>query len=365
MSKPLFSIWISLVLVPCLFFISSQAQNSSPSTTKTHILGIMYRVNNYQKGIAGDSEGRNWKTGTWYTGVMAFYKATGDSTLLQQAISWAQNNEWKVGNEWIYPANRLTCVQTYLEIFRIRHDSTMIRDAVDYMNSQITRTEPAYLSGWDYVDALYVGAPAYAILGNITGQKKYYDFMNRVFWEVADQLLDEDENLFYRDSEARFIEKSKNGKKVIWSRGNGWAIASLPRILENMPDEAPAQKKYTELLGKMAASLANCQGQDGLWRCNLADADEFPVPETSGTAFFTYALAWGINRGILDSVRYTPVVLKAWDGLCKAVNEEGKVCWGQSVARGPGTVSEEDSGEYVSGAFLLAGSEMFQLLSRE
>lgn len=325
----------------------------------------MHKVNNYQISVSGSNPGRNWKTGTWYTGVMAFYHTTHDTSLLNQAVRWSEKNDWKVGTEWFYPANRLTCVQTYLEIYRIHKDPEIIQDAIEFMNTQMERTEPAYLSGWDYVDALYVGAPAYAMLGKITGENKYFDFINRVFSEVTDQLFDKDESLFYRDNEARFIEKSKNGKKVIWSRGNGWVIASLPRILENLPVDNPFYPKYSDLLKNMAAALAKCQGTDGLWRSNLADEKEYPAPESSGTAFFIYAISWGMNHGIIDPETYLPVVIRAWEGLCNLVDNEGKVCWGQKVARGPGEVSETDSDEFVTGAFLLAGSEMIRLTKED
>jgi rhamnogalacturonyl hydrolase YesR len=355
---PFFPAVLSLLFIyPALI----HSQDTSKEFDKDYITAIMYRVNQHQKENAGGSENRNWKRGTWFTGIMAFYQATGDTDLLNQAINWAEENEWRIGNELIYPANRLTCAQTYFEIFYVKHDSSMIRKAGVYMDSQLLRTEPAYLSGWDYIDALYVGAPAYAMLGKITGEKKYIDFMNRIFTETKEQLYDKSESLFYRDNEARFIEKSKNGKKVLWSRGNGWAIASLPRILRHLPKSNSYYNHYAELLKEMAASLAKRQGSDGLWRSNLADQDEYPMPESSGTAFFTYAMAWGINNGLLDPGIYIPVVHKAWKGLCNVVNEQGKVCWGQLVARGPGKVAEEDSDEYVTGAFLLAGSEMLKL----
>ncbi|MCD4732355.1 MAG: glycoside hydrolase family 88 protein, partial [Bacteroidales bacterium] len=168
--------------------------------------------------------------------------------------------------------------------------------------------------------------------------------------------------LFYRDSKARFNEKSKNGKKILWSRGNGWVMAALPRMMMYLPEKNLYYKKYQDLLISMAAALKKRQGEDGFWRVNLDDPDEFPMPESSGTAFFTYAIAWGINNGILNPAIYTPVIQKAWKGLCNVVDEEGKVCWGQKVGRSPVEVNEEDTGEYVSGAFLLAGSEMLKLV---
>jgi len=361
MKKSLFPFFPAVILLMSIFPAIIHSQVTFKEFDKDYITAIMYRVNQYQIENAGRSDNRNWKRGTWFTGVMAFYQATGNNDLLNQAINWAQENEWRVGNELIYPANRLTCAQTYFEIFYVKHDSSGIGKAREFMDSQLLRTEPAYLSGWDYIDALYVGAPAYAMLGKITGEKKYADFMNRIFAETEEQLYDKSESLFYRDNEARFVEKSKNGKKVLWSRGNGWAMASLPRILRYLPKSNPYYNHYADLLKEMAASLLKRQGSDGFWRSNLADPDEYPMPESSGTAFFTYAMAWGINNGVLDREVYIPIVQKAWKGLCNAINEQGKVCWGQLVARGPGKVDQEDSDEYVTGAFLLAGSEMLKI----
>ena len=331
---------------------------------KGFIIGLMEKVNNYQIEANGKKVNNNWKQSTYYTGVMAFYQVTKDQKLLEQAFNWSNKNNWETGNEMFFPANRLTCTQTYLQIFYEKHDSGMIKNTKEYLDAELLVTEPAYLRGWYYVDALYVGVPPFMMMSAITGEDKYADYGNRIFWELSDQLFDNDEGLFYRDSEARFNEKSRNGKKVHWSRGNGWAIAALPRILSYLPVEDPNYKHYSELLQKMVVSIAECQGEDGLWRTNLADFEDYPEPESSGTAFFTYAIAWGINNGILDWKKFEPVIRKSWKGLCDVVNEEGKVCWGQPEARKPGKVKEEDSDEFVSGAFLLAGSEMIRFVKK-
>ena len=57
------------------------------------------------------------------------------------------------------------------------------------------------------------------------------------------------------------------------------------------------------------------QGADGLWRSSLLDAAHYPNPETTGSACFTYAIAYGINAGLLDATTYIPVVAAAWEGL--------------------------------------------------
>jgi rhamnogalacturonyl hydrolase YesR len=111
----------------------------------------------------------------------------------------------------------------------------------------------------------------------------------------------------------------------------------------------------------MAIALKNRQSPDGFWYPNLDDSAQFPVKETSGTAFFVYGFAYGINNGILAKDEYLPVVEKGWQVLCESVNDEGKVQWGQRVGDRPTPIKQEDSHEYVSGTFLLAASEVYQL----
>lgn len=357
-----------LLIILCFFysgFQSVQGQVLSEDTItvfdKEYILQIMNKVNDYQQNHPGWTDDRNWERATYYTGLMTFYNATKDQKILDQAISWAESHDWKVGNEPMFPANRFTCVQTYIEIFYHTKDTSHIEKSKAYMDEEILKTEPAYLRGWYYIDALYVGPPAFVMMSTATNNSKYTDYSNRVFWEIADQLYDEDAGLFYRDSKARNEKQSKNDRKILWSRGNGWVMAALPRILSYLPKENSYYEKYQKLLISMAEALKERQGEDGFWRSNLDDSYEYPMPESSGTAFFTYAIAWGINNGVLNPAVYKPIVEKAWTGLCNVVDTEGKVGWGQKVGREPANVKKEDTAEYVSGAFLLAGSEVLKM----
>jgi len=324
------------------------------------ITAIMHKVNNRQIKHPWRSSDRNWIRATWYTGVTAFHEVTGDPKLLAQAVAWSKKHKWRVGTE-PHPANRLTCVQTYLQIHELTGEAEAIGPSKKYMDSRLGLTRPAHQRGWGYIDTLYVGPPAFAMMSRITGDEKYNKYMHRVFGEVADYLFDENEGLFYRDNKARTKDKSPTGRKVLWSRGNGWVMAGLPRILRYIPKDDPNRTRYEKLLKTMAYSLIRRQGSDGFWRANLADDSHIPVPESSGTGFFTYSMAWGINNGLLDRETYLPVVRRAWKALCGAVNEEGRVCWGQHVGRGPYRIKREHSHEYVTGAFLLAGSEMLKM----
>jgi rhamnogalacturonyl hydrolase YesR len=152
-----------------------------------------------------------------------------------------------------------------------------------------------------------------------------------------------------------------DGKKVIWSRGNGWAIAGIARILKYLPKDHASYKRYELIFKDMAQSLKDRQSEEGFWYMNLADPEDFPQKETSGTSFFIYGLAYGINTGLLDAREFLPVVEKAWKSVYSAVSDEGKVQWGQGVGDRPVLIQEEDSHEFVSGTFLLAASEVYKL----
>lgn len=194
----------------------------------------------------------------------------------------------------------------------------------------------------------------------MTGEEKYVNWMGACFWDVHEEIYDPDADLFYRDARSK-PRKTKNGKKVIWSRGNGWAFGGLTRILKYLPAEHPSYPKYKSLYLKMAESLAKRKQADCFWRSNLDDPEQFAMKESSGTGFFTYGITWGINNGILNRERFLPVAKKAWTALASVVNEDGQVGWSQPAGGGPGKVAEADTSKFGTGIFLLAASEVFLL----
>ena len=111
----------------------------------------------------------------------------------------------------------------------------------------------------------------------------------------------------------------------------------------------------------MAARIASIQPENGLWCTSLLNPDAYPGGETSGTGFYCYALAYGINSGLLSKHEYLPVVKKAWEGLNAAVNDEGMLGYVQQIAGSPDIIRGEGWEVYGSGAFLLAGSEVIKL----
>ena len=128
-----------------------------------------------------------------------------------------------------------------------------------------------------------------------------------------------------------------------------------------MPATYPGRQKYVAQFQEIAKSLAGLQGQDGLWRPGLLDAKAYPLPEVSGSAFITYGMTWGIRNDLLDRKQYEPIIKKAWAGLLTHIYQDGRLGSIQPIGASPDKFTLTSSYVYGVGAFLLAGSEIYQL----
>ncbi|MEA3288376.1 MAG: glycoside hydrolase family 88 protein [Candidatus Marinimicrobia bacterium] len=356
-----------LVLILGLLIWLSPGIGDSGSTllTSVQVKKQMKAVAKYQIKNPSRHRSKNrdfpngWVPASFYIGVMAAHEATGDKYYLKQARKWAEANNYAMGPR-LRHADDHACGSVYLSLHADspkKHRIEAVRAVYDTLMShpKLGRKD------WSWCDALFMSPPTLAQLGQVTGQKKYHKFLHQLYWDTAEHLFDKNEALFYRD-QRYFYRRSANGYKVFWSRGNGWVIAGLPRIIVNLPEKDKQRQSYIELFKTLAASLVVLQGEDGLWRSSLLDAAEYPNPESSGSGFITYALAWGVNQGHLDPAKYESAVILGWSGLVQAVHEDGKIGWVQDIGMDPRDVSYDDTHAYGAGAFLLAGSEMIKLL---
>ena len=199
-----------------------------------------------------------------------------------------------------------------------------------------------------------------------TGDQKYLDYMHQAYFDTVAHLLDPETGLYFRDH--RYIPdgqgnelREANGDKVFWSRGIGWVLASVPRILERMPGEHPYREAYLALYKNLAVEVIKYQQEDGFWRTSLLDPECFPAKESSATSLFVYGLAWGISQGILEKETYLPVVNNAWEALQACIHDSGMIGWVQLPAFNPRDVKFEHNIDYGAGAFLLAGVGMLSI----
>lgn len=210
------------------------------------------------------------------------------------------------------------------------------------------------------VRCLVHGSPVYAKLFTLTGDRKYLDFMNREYRASYDYLFDKDEQLFYRD-QRYFDKREANGQKVFWGRGNGWVLAGLVEILQALPENEDTREFYRDLFVRLSNRIAGLQSADGYWHASLLDPASYPSPETSSTGFITYALAWGVNNGLLERTKFMPVIEKGWKAMVDALEPDGKLGYVQPIGADPRKVTREMTEVYGVGAFLLAGCQMCKI----
>jgi len=210
---------------------------------------------------------------------------------------------------------------------------------------------------WCWADALFMAPRTWMQLTTVTGDQRYLEYADKEYWTTVDYLFSDDYGLFFRDSRF-FTKKSDNGNPVFWSRGNGWVFAGLPLIIEEIPQDHPSKRKYLALYRKMAKALIKVQNPNGFWPASLMDADKVKTPETSGTGFITFGLAWGVNNGYFTEKEIVEAVKKGWAALASSVDKKGMLHWVQQIGRAPDPVKENDTQLYGVGALLLAASEM-------
>ncbi|MCS3938733.1 rhamnogalacturonyl hydrolase YesR [Salinibacter ruber] len=301
-----------------------------------------------------------WIDCAMYTGMMAGYRATGEQAYLDSTQAWAERLDWQLGPRFRHADDH--CVgQVYLEVYRERPEVAEIQPTLSRMRQIMANPQPGNVA-WDWADALFMAPPVLTRMGAVTETKRPFDFMADQFREASAPLYDPAYGLYYRDK--RFLDaRSENGKKVFWSRGNGWVLAGIARVLQDLPEDHSSRDWFEERFRSMSKAVACTQQESGFWRPSLLDPQAYPQPETSGTGFFTYALAWGINSGLLSKDIYGPIVSRAWTSMVReSVNEEGRVGWVQQPGDRPAPVEENRAEPYGAGAFLMAGSQVKQRL---
>jgi rhamnogalacturonyl hydrolase YesR len=363
---------LAAVVVAVLCASSAPARADSGSTlSREQILADMEWMASAQLAALGEQTPIDWEGATMYAGLADLARVSSKPAYGNALLQMGKKTGWRPLHNEREPhnADRIAIGQAILAVYADKRDPAIIEPLktikldplVEHLKQTAADTDRLV---WSWCDALFMGAPAMTRMSALTGDRKYVDAMDREWWKVMGKLYDTEEHLVYRDE--RFIKpRSKNGKKVFWSRGDGWVMAALPRVLSYLPEDYPTRGKYVEVFRQMAERLASIQGADGLWRSSLLDPAEYPGPEASGTAFFCYGIAWGINQGLLDKQKYLPVVTKAWAGLLAARRPDGLLGFVQDVSDQPGPTRPDTSKWYATGAFLMAGTELMKLAPLE
>jgi rhamnogalacturonyl hydrolase YesR len=332
------------------------------------VLATMERAADWQLANPSKQPSTGWVQGAFDTGLGALARVSAKPQYAAALRQVGAANGWKLGPR-VYHADDLCIGQTYLELYRTARAPWMIA-AVQQRCDQLLAhppddnldfSSPGHTDRWSWCDSLYMAPPAWLGLAAATGKRAYRDYAVAHWWQTSAYLFDAQENLFFRDS-TYFGKREPNGRKVFWARGNGWVLGALAHMLELLPAEDPARPRFEAQFREMAARVAGLQQADGTWAASLLDPESCsPRKEMSGTGFFCYGLAWGVNHHLLDGSEYRPAAQKAWQALVEAVSPEGRLSCVQPIGAAPKAFPPESTEAYGPGALLLAGSEVCRL----
>jgi rhamnogalacturonyl hydrolase YesR len=368
MIKKIISAGLMLNMLVCIM-VAQDVANTKKFFDRKYIESTMELVTKWQLAHP-NHEPRDWTNGAFYAGVFAAWETTHSQSIYQAMIDMGNAVGWTPYRRW-YHADDIAICQMYVDLYRIEKRQEMIRPLIDTLDKFIANPYPTRgieVIKWWWCDALFMAPPTLVKLGLTTDNEEYLRKNDEYYKECYDLLYNKDEHLFARDLSYVIKNDGKdryeaNGKNIFWSRGNGWVMGGLARILQELPLNYSKRPFYEQLYKEMAAKISSLQQADGLWRASLLDPDSYPGGEVSGSGFFCYALTWGINNGLLDRATYQPVVEKAWIALNGCLNKEGRVGWVQPIGADPRKNFNADSWEvYGTGAYLLAGSEIVKLV---
>ncbi|MFK2879206.1 glycoside hydrolase family 88/105 protein [Rhodanobacter hydrolyticus] len=320
------------------------------------------KVAAWQYARAKDDDILDWTFAPLYLGFLSASDQLHDPRYAGYVRSVGEHTHWGLGPR-VHHADDQAVAQAWLALYARMPDPAMLAPLRERYDMQMRTADDAQHPLWWWCDALFMAPATWAGLADATHDKTYLDYMDRQWWITSALLYDPVEHLYSRD--ASYLHKhERNGSKLFWSRGNGWVMAGLARVLTLMPADYPQRPRYVQQFREMAARLAQLQGRDGLWRAGLLDAADYPRPETSGSAFIVYALAWGVHHGVLDEAGYRPVIARGWRGLVDEIYADGRLGDIQPIGAAPGDYPPGASYVYGVGAFLLAAGEV-DALSKE
>jgi unsaturated rhamnogalacturonyl hydrolase len=341
------------------------------------VLDALHLANGYWQRTHSFALWAFWDIAAYHTGNMEAYRLTGHAAYRAYSTAWAEHNGWAGARStnraaWKYSYGEKDdyvlfgdwqiCFQIYIDLYNLDPEPRKIARAREVMDYQLGTPQQDY---WWWADGLYMVMPVLTRLYRLTGDRRYLDKLH-AYYLFADQLMFDD-GLFYRDAKYVFPKhRSANGGKDFWARGNGWVFAALARVLADVPRDHPSHALFADRFTRMAAALRPAQQEQGYWTRSLLDPGHAPGPESSGTAFFTYAFLWGVNHGYLDRATYAPVAARSWRFLSTvALQPGGKVGYVQPIGERaiPGqVVDKESTAAFGVGAFLLAASEMVRFI---
>lgn len=368
------------IVAAVAMFLPAMAQK----TTQADVLKAARSANDYfMAKYADPTEPTNvkkirpsslWTRAVYYEGLMALYSIDPDKRYIDYTDRWADFHKWTPRDGIsTRDADNQCCSQTYLERFMMTGDSAMMRPTLENLRGQMGESKLGY---WTWIDAIQMAMPVYAQMYKITGDETFIGHAIALYrWsrnECGGGLYNEADGLWWRDADYVPPYKEADGNQCYWSRGNGWVLAALVRVMDQMKPRGKAYKELKKDFVAMCSALAKCQREDGFWNVSLVSPATYGGKETSGTALFLYGISWGLRKGYLKEKTFRPVADKAWTAVqTESLHRDGFLGYVQGTGKDPSAGQPvtydkvPDFEDFGVGCFLLGASEYYKLLGED
>jgi hypothetical protein len=184
------------------------------------------------------------------------------------------------------------------------------RAAADFAFTEDGQMLEAMPGHGEMSDAIFMCASILAAVGDLTGERRYFDMAARHI-AFMNELVRRDDGL-YRHSPL---------SDAAWGRGNGFAAIGYALTLSRFPEEHPAYERLLEEYRSLMATLANWQNEDGTWSQVVDHPGAYH--ETSSTAIIGFSMQRGLNRGWLSTEDYEARVGRAWLAVATRTDHDG------------------------------------------
>lgn len=388
--KKIHRLFISLFCLTLLVGCNNGNTGTSTYPKKNEVLDALRLANDYFMNKWSDpgqpipypSRNKEYESNVWtrayyYEGLIDLWKIDPQQRYLDYALEWGNKHEWGLRNAaegwmtrnadnqcagqaylFLYEQDPVKPAQ-YIENIKKSVDAMMVTDKID---------------DWTWIDAIQMAMPIFAQLGNITGDTAYYNraydmYLYTKLHQGENGLYNPEDQLWWRDADFDPPYSEPNGEDCYWSRGNGWVMVAMARMLYLLPQDEPHRVEYETMLIEMSEALKKVQRKDGFWNVSLHDPNNYGGKELTGTALFIYGMAYGVNNGLLDRAEYEPVINKAWNALVNdSLHPDGFLGYVQGTGKEPKEAQpvtyerEPDFDDFGLGAFLMAGAEIYRML---
>lgn len=374
----LYFLLTQVIFVSCSHddYISAQKLPAKKAIMKTMVFTNDYFMKKWPdpgKAILTNIERPSniWTRAVYHEGLMALYSVNKDQSYYDYSVLWGEKHNWGMRSGTnTRNADDQCCAQTYLDLYMIDPKPERIHDIKLSIDNMVASQK---VDDWNWIDALQMAMPVFAKLGVISKDNKYFEKMYEIYMYSKEKhgdkgLYNPADGLWWRDKDFDPPYVEPNGEDCYWSRGNGWVVAALVRVMDIGGKDMPHYDEYMKTYLEMMKALVPIQRPDGYWNVSLHDPSDFGGKEVSGTSLFIYGMAWGMNNGFLDKKTYAPIVAKAWNAMTKeCVTADGSLGFVQGTGKEPKAgqpvtyTSRPDFEDYGLGCFLLAGSEIYKM----